>query len=171
MAEKKKDKSAEFVRDKSAFVKGDSEKGTASQKVQHKHSGTHQPRDANDTSGQNVQRSEKAKQRKQYQKQDTFGNSDQKSENMDADSKKKSDFSQENNTFTEEGNREQEEHQQRMITTAGIPTTNPRKKENTTDGSIRTGNGQNNRILNVISRRRTKPLRKEQSQSFMEAKN
>ena len=113
MAEKKKDKSAEFVRDKSAFVKGDSEKGTASQKVQHKHSGTHQPRDANDTSGQNVQRSEKAKQRKQYQKQDTFGNSDQKSENMDADSKKKSDFSQENNTFTEEGNREQEEHQQK----------------------------------------------------------
>ena len=59
----------------------------------------------------------------------------------------------------------------RMITTAGIPTTNPRKKENTTDGSIRTGNGQNNRILNVISRRRTKPLRKKQSQSFMEAKN
>ena len=59
----------------------------------------------------------------------------------------------------------------RMITTAGIPTTNPRKKENTTDGSIRTGNGQNNRILNVISRRRKKPLRKEQSQSFMEAKN
>ena len=59
----------------------------------------------------------------------------------------------------------------RMITTAGIPTTNPRKKENTTDGSIRTGNGQNNLILNVISRRRKKPLRKEQSQSFMEAKN
>ena len=113
MAEKKKDKSAEFVRDKSAFVKGGSEKGTASKKVQHKHSGTHQPRDANDTSGQNVQRSEKAKQRKQYQKQDTFGNSDQKSENMDADSKRKRDFSQENNTFTEEGNREQEEHQQK----------------------------------------------------------
>ena len=51
MAEKKKDKSAEFARDKSAFVKGGSEKGTASQRVQHKHSGTHQPRDANDTSG------------------------------------------------------------------------------------------------------------------------
>ncbi len=49
----------------------------------------------------------------------------------------------------------------RMITTAGIPTTNPRKKENTTDGSIRTGNVQNNLILNVISRRRTKPLRKD----------
>ena len=50
MAEKKKDKSAEFARDKSAFAKGGSEKGIASQKAQHKHSGTHQPRDANDIS-------------------------------------------------------------------------------------------------------------------------
>lgn len=50
MAENKKDKSAEFARDKSAFSKCESEKGTASQKVQHKYSGTHQPRDANDTS-------------------------------------------------------------------------------------------------------------------------
>ena len=40
MAENKKDKSAEFARDKSAFSKGGSEKGTASKKVQHKHSGT-----------------------------------------------------------------------------------------------------------------------------------
>ena len=59
----------------------------------------------------------------------------------------------------------------RMITTAGIPTTNPTKKENTTGGSIRTGNVQNNLILNVISRRRTKPLRKGWNRSFMEAKN
>ena len=69
MAENKKDKSAELARDKSAFAKGGSEKGTASQKVQHKYSGTHQPRDANDISrdvqkkeqsepfGQNVQKS------------------------------------------------------------------------------------------------------------------
>ena len=42
MAENKKDKSAEFARDKSAFSKGGSEKGTASQKVQRRHSGTHQ---------------------------------------------------------------------------------------------------------------------------------
>ena len=136
MAENKKDKSAELARDKSAFAKGGSEKGTASQKAQHKYSGTHQPRDANDTSGdvtkkeqseafgQNVQKSKqsaKHRNQKQYQKQDTFGHSenpsaeqkDLKSENTDADSKKKSDFSQENNTFTEEGNREQEEHQQK----------------------------------------------------------
>ena len=112
MAENKKDKSAEFARDKSAFSKGESEKGTASQKVQHKYSGTHQPRDANDTSGdvtkkeqseafgQNVQKSKqsaKHRNQKQYQKQDTFGHSenpsaeqkDLKSENTDADSKKK----------------------------------------------------------------------------------
>ena len=136
MAENKKDKSAGFARDKSAFSKGGSEKGTASKKVQHKHSGTHQPRDANDTSGdvlkqeqseafgQNVQKSglsTKRRNKKQYQKQDTFGHSENpsaeqknlKSENTDADSKRKSDFSQENNTFTEDGDREQEEHQQK----------------------------------------------------------
>lgn len=91
MAEKKKDKSAEFARDKSAFAKGGSEKGIASQKAQHKHSGTHQPRDANDTSGdvpkkeqsetfgQNVHKSgqsAKRRNKKQYQKQDTFGHSE-----------------------------------------------------------------------------------------------
>ena len=100
--------------------------------------------------GQNVQKSgqsAKRRNKKQYQKQDTFGHSenpsaeqkDLKSGNTDADSKRKSDFSQENNTFTEDGDREQEE--------------------------------QNNLILNVISRRRKKPLRKGWSQSFMEAKN
>ena len=57
MAENKKDKSAEFARDKSAFSKGGSEKGTASQKVQRRHSGTHQPRDANDTSGATFRKS------------------------------------------------------------------------------------------------------------------
>ena len=187
MSENKKDKSAEFTRDKSAFSKGGSEKGIASQKAQHKHSGKHQPRDANDTSrdvqkkeqsepfGQNVQKSgqsAKRRNKKQYQKQDTLGYSENpsaeqknlKSENMDADSK---------GTMLLQRivTRSRRNISKRMITTAGIPTTNPRKKENTTDGSIRTGNGQNNRILNVISRRRKKPLRKEQSQSFMEAKN
>ena len=136
MSENKKDKSAEFTRDKSAFAKGGSEKGIASQKAQHKHSEKHQPRDANDTSrdvqkkeqsepfGQNVQKSgqsAKRRNKKQYQKQDTLGYSENpsaeqknlKSENMDADSKGKSDFSQENNTFTEDCDTEQEEHQQK----------------------------------------------------------
>lgn len=84
----------------------------------------HQPRDADNTFGQNVQKSglsTKRRNKKQYQKQDTFGHSENpsaeqknlKSENTDADSKRKSDFSQENNTFTEDGDREQEEHQQK----------------------------------------------------------
>ena len=84
----------------------------------------HQPRDADNTFGQNVQRSgqsAKHRNKKQYQMQETFGHSenpsveqkDLKSRDMDADRKKNSDFSQENCTFTEEGNREQEEHQQK----------------------------------------------------------
>lgn len=84
----------------------------------------HQPRDADNTFGQNVQRSgqsAKHRNKKQYQRQETFGHSenssveqkDLKSRNMDADRKKNSDFSQENCTFTEKGNREQEEHQQK----------------------------------------------------------
>lgn len=84
----------------------------------------HQPRDADNTFGQNVQKSglsTKRRNKKQYQKRDTFGHSENpsaeqknlKSENTDADSKRKSDFSQENNTFTEDGDREQEEHQQK----------------------------------------------------------
>ena len=84
----------------------------------------HQPRDADNIFGQNVQKSglsTKRRNKKQYQKQDTFGHSENpsaeqknlKSENMDADSKGKSDFSQENNTFTEDCDTEQEEHQQK----------------------------------------------------------
>ena len=84
----------------------------------------HQPRDADNIFGQNVQKSglsTKRRNKKQYQKQDTFGHSenpsaeqkDLKSENMDADSKGKSDFSQENNAFTEDCDTEQEEHQQK----------------------------------------------------------
>ena len=84
----------------------------------------HQPRDADNTFGQNVQKSgqsAKRRNKKQYQKQDAFGHSENpsaeqknlKSENMDADSKGKSDFSQENNTFTEDCDTEQEEHQQK----------------------------------------------------------
>ena len=90
----------------------------------------HQPRDADNTFGQNVQKSglsTKRRNKKQYQKQDTFGHSENpsaeqknlKSENTDADSKRKSDFSQENNTFTEDGDREQEEHQQTGVSEQG----------------------------------------------------
>ena len=59
MAEKKKGQKADFAKDKGAFHEGGSAKGAGtSQRGQQKKSGTHQPRDADRTSGQNVQRSE-----------------------------------------------------------------------------------------------------------------
>ena len=133
MAEKKKGQAAGFAKDSNAFNDSSSVKGAAeSKKAQQKQSGTHQPRDANDTSGQNVRkpeqsepfgentrkaeqkpdsRSYKSSQKKKYQKQDAFGQSDQKSEGTDTGSKKKTDFSQENSTFTEENGGKQEERQ------------------------------------------------------------
>ena len=110
MAEKKKGQKADFAKDKGAFHEGGSAKGAGtSQRGQQKKSGTHQPRDADRTSGQNVQRSEqtetfgqnvqksaqkpdsrshKSRQKKQYQKQDTFGQSEKRSEDTDTGSKK-----------------------------------------------------------------------------------
>lgn len=133
MAEKKKGQKADFAKDKGAFHEGGSAKGAGtSQRGQQKKSGTHQPRDADRTSGQNVQRSEqtetfgqnvqksaqkpdsrshKSRQKKQYQKQDTFGQSEKRSEDTDTGSKKKTDFSQENSAFTEENGKKQEERQ------------------------------------------------------------
>ena len=120
MAEKKKGQKADFAKDKGAFHEGSSAKGAdTSQKGQQKKAGTHQPRDADGTSGQNVQksaqkpdsRSHKNRQKQQYQKQDAFGQSEKKSEDTDAEGKKKTDFSQENSTFTEESSGKQEERQ------------------------------------------------------------
>ena len=66
--------------------------------------GTNQPRDENRAFGHDVQRSEQKQKsgknkRKtgQYRKEDTFGQSDRKSGNMDTSNNQKSDFSQENN--------------------------------------------------------------------------
>lgn len=52
-----------------------------------------------------------SKRKKQYQKQETFGQSDQKSEGTDATDKKDNGFSKEDSFFTEEGGKEQEERQ------------------------------------------------------------
>ena len=98
MAEIKKAQAAGFAEDSNAFAGGSSVKGTAApKKAQQKQSGVHQPRDADDTSGQNVQRSGQAEtfgqdvqkqtktsdsrkakggQRKQHRKQGAFGQSD-----------------------------------------------------------------------------------------------
>ena len=55
MAEIKKAQAAGFAEDSNAFAGGSSVKGTAApKKAQQKQSGVHQPRDADDTSGQNV---------------------------------------------------------------------------------------------------------------------
>ena len=120
MAEIKKAQAAGFAEDSNAFAGGSSVKGTAApKKAQQKQAGVHQPRDADDTSGQNVQKqtktsdSRKAKggQRKQHRKQGAFGQSDKMSENVDAGSQKKSDFTKENSTFTEDNGTAQEERQ------------------------------------------------------------
>lgn len=133
MAEIKKAQAAGFAEDSNAFAGGSSVKGTAApKKAQQKQSGVHQPRDADDTSGQNVQRSGQAEtfgqdvqkqtktsdsrkakggQRKQHRKQGAFGQSDKMSENADAGSQKKSDFTKENSTFTEDNGTAQEERQ------------------------------------------------------------
>lgn len=140
--------------------------------------GTNQPRDENRTSGHDVQRSEqkqKSGQNKrktgQYRKEDTFGQSDQKSGNMDTSKNQKSDFSQENNAFTEENVSEQEKASHRMITTAGILTTNPKKRGNIAGGNIRTGREPGLLILIMTFRQRTALLRRVKEQSLKEVKS
>ena len=57
MAEKKKKQPAEFAKDKNAFTGGSSQKKDVNtQKAKQKQSGAHQPRDADTTSGHNVQK-------------------------------------------------------------------------------------------------------------------
>ncbi len=58
MAEKKKKRAAEFAKDKNAFTGGGSTKRDSdTQKTKQKQSGAHQPRDADITSGHDVQKS------------------------------------------------------------------------------------------------------------------
>ena len=189
MAEKKKGQKADFAKDKGAFHEGGSAKGAGtSQRGQQKKSGTHQPRDADRTSGQNVQRSEqtetfgqnvqksaqkpdsrshKSRQKKQYQKQDTFGQSEKRSEDTDTGSKKKTDFS----PLRRKMAKSRRKGSRKMITAAGTPTANRKKREDTAGGSIRTGSEPRTLILSVTFRRRTQPLQREPIQSFMAARS
>lgn len=98
--------------------------------------GTNQPRDENRTSGHDVQRSEqkqKSGQNKrktgQYRKEDTFGQSDQKSGNMDTSKNQKSDFHRKIMLLLRRMFPSRRKASHRMITTAGILTTNPKKGE------------------------------------------
>ena len=73
MAEKKKKQPAEFAKDKNAFTGGSSKKKDVNtQKAKQKQSGAHQPRDADVTSGHDVQKPEQPK---------TSGHNVQKQEN------------------------------------------------------------------------------------------
>ena len=73
MAEKKKKQTAEFAKDKNAFAGGSSTKGKSTvRKTKQKQSGAHQPRDADTTSGHNVNPSVKQKGLKSGQSK-TFG--------------------------------------------------------------------------------------------------
>ncbi len=57
MAEKKKKQTAEFAKDKNAFASGvPAKKNSVENKEKQKQSGAHQPRDADTTSGHNVQK-------------------------------------------------------------------------------------------------------------------
>lgn len=101
MAEKKKQKPAAFAQEKKTFT-GEIPKKANEGKG--KKSAAYQPRDADTTSGHDVQRS---KNTKKYQKADASGQNVQKSEGAEAGEKSKSDFMQPDSTFTEEAGEEQ----------------------------------------------------------------
>ena len=101
MTEKKKQKSAAFAQEKNTFT-GEIPKKANEGKG--KKSAAYQPRDADTTSGHDVQRS---KNTKKYQKADASGQNVQKSEGAEAGEKSKSDFMQPDSTFTEEAGEEQ----------------------------------------------------------------
>ena len=96
MAEDKKKKMAVFAQEKNSFIGEIPKEGKNGKK---KKSVAYQPRDADTTSGQNVQRSESTV---KYQKTDTSGQNVQKSEGAEAGDKSGSDFIQPDGTFTEE---------------------------------------------------------------------
>ena len=96
MAEDKKKKMAVFAQEKNSFIGEIPKEGKNGKK---KKSVAYQPRDADTTFGQNVQRSESTV---KYQKTDTSGQNVQKSEGAEAGDKSGSDFIQPDSTFTEE---------------------------------------------------------------------
>ncbi len=89
MAENEKKQSAEFVKGRNDFAGGSSPKEDIAKKAKQKQSGTHQPRDADYTSGHHVQ----------------------KPGDADTGNRKNSGFSEENSTFSEENGTEQDERQ------------------------------------------------------------
>ena len=91
MAEKKKKQPAEFAKDKNAFAGGSSKgKDVTTQKSKRKQSGAHQPRDADTTSGHNVQKQEnKPEQESFFDSRDSFQGGARKAEGQKAKTKRK----------------------------------------------------------------------------------
>ena len=135
MAEKKKKQPAEFAKDKNAFTGGSSKKKDVNtQKAKQKQSGAHQPRDADVTSGHDVQKQvnepeqesfqgsvrkaerqkvkagqKKRRQQGQLQKENSFTENKEKPDSGNVESKAQDGFSKEQNIFMEESGGEQAE--------------------------------------------------------------
>ncbi len=105
MAEKKKKQPAEFAKDKNAFAGNSLKGGTVTKKPKQKQSGAHQPRDADVTSGHDVQKAKpnqkKRRQQGQFQEENSFTEKKEKPHNDNAGDKTESGFSREPNAFTE----------------------------------------------------------------------
>lgn len=196
MAEIKKAQAAGFAEDSNAFAGGSSVKGTAApKKAQQKQSGVHQPRDADDTSGQNVQRSGQA---------ETFGQDVQKQTKHLTAGRQKAGRESSTGSRVLLGRvtkclkmrmpevrrkvilqrktvplrrtmaQRRKKGSPAMITAAGTPIIRQRKGGITAGGnsvSIRTGNGRKPLILNRISIQKTMPLQREKKRSFRAAKS
>lgn len=188
MAEIKKAQAAGFAEDSNAFAGGSSVKGTAApKKAQQKQSGVHQPRDADDTSGQNVQRSGQA---------ETFGQDVQKQTKHLTAGRQKAGRESSTGSRVLLGRvtkclkmrmpevrrkvilqrktvplrrtmaQRRKKGSPAMITATGTPIIRQRKGGITAGGnsvSIRTGNGRKPLILNRISIQKTMPLQREKN--------
>ena len=104
MAVEKKKKAAGFTPEKNAFTK---EMPKEKKDGKRRKSAAYQPRDADTTSGQNVQRSKSAA---KYQKTDASGQNVQKSEGAEAGDKSRSDYIQPDSTFTGETEEQDRQH-------------------------------------------------------------
>lgn len=122
MAEKKKQKATGFAQEKNTFT-GEIPKKASEGKG--KKSAAYQPRDADTTSGHDVQRSKNAK---KYQKADASGQNVQKSEGAESGEKSKSDFMQLDSRFTEETERNRVKNIPATITATGTLIIRHRKR-------------------------------------------
>ena len=165
MAERKKKQAAVFAKDESTFVNGSSAKGAnTTHKGKEKCSGTNQPRDENRTSGHDVQKSEL----EEMQDMDRVTSSPGIRIQVII---RKVIFHRKIMLLLRRMFLGRRKASHRMITTAGILTTNPKKRGNIAGGNIRTGRETGLLILSMTFRQRTALLRRVKGQSLKEAKS